>query len=118
MARLKRTSKTLTAAATRLAGVKSIDPELDLGNGITVKEYEKKIEKTSKSLERYNTSLSVCDQNEELFDADELDLKDFHERVLLGVATKYGKNSTEYEMAGGKRKSARAKSKPSNNPTS
>lgn len=34
-------------------------------------------------------------------------LKDLSERVLLGVATRYGKDSDEYEMAGGIRKSER-----------
>lgn len=36
-------------------------------------------------------------------------LKDLNERILTGVATKYGKNSTQYEMAGGKKKSERKK---------
>lgn len=120
MARLKRTSKILEMATQRLAGLKSIDPELDLGNGISVENYEKRIEKASASLERYNTSLSIVDQNEELLSADESDLKDFHERVLLGVGMKYGKNSNEYKMAGGVKKSERARrpAKSNSNPTS
>lgn len=36
-------------------------------------------------------------------------VKDWNERVLTGVATKYGKNSNQYEMAGGKKKSERKK---------
>lgn len=34
-------------------------------------------------------------------------IRDYSERILLGVAMKYGKNSDEYEMAGGIRKSER-----------
>lgn len=109
MPRQKKTSKTLESAATRLASLKSIDPDLDLGNGITVKEFEKTILRTTMTLEKYNTSLSVADQNEQLFEADEKLLKDFNERVLLGVGTRYGKDSNEYEMAGGVKKSNRKK---------
>lgn len=33
-------------------------------------------------------------------------VKDLNERILTGVATKYGKNSTQYEMAEAKRKAS------------
>jgi hypothetical protein len=36
-------------------------------------------------------------------------IKDWNERILTGVATKYGKNSSQYEMAGGVKKSDRKK---------
>ncbi len=37
--------------------------------------------------------------------------------MLLGVASRYGKNSDEYEMAGGTRKSNRRKARPVVNQT-
>ncbi|MBD1873732.1 hypothetical protein H6F75_09580 [Nodosilinea sp. FACHB-131] len=37
----------------------------------------------------------------------ELVMRDYSERILLSVATRYGKDSDEYEMAGGVRKSDR-----------
>jgi hypothetical protein len=106
---MKKTSKTVEAARVRLASIKSIDPNLDLGNGVTAAEYERKIEKAGDSLETYNTTLSLADEQQDTFEANEADLKDYHERVLLGVASKYGKNSIEYEKAGGTRKSERRK---------
>ena len=39
----------------------------------------------------------------------ELALKDLSERILMGVGSKYGSKSDEYEMAGGVRKSERKK---------
>ena len=36
-------------------------------------------------------------------------LADQSEQMLMGVAVKYGKNSSEYEMAGGVKKSERKK---------
>ncbi|MEH2215395.1 hypothetical protein [Nostoc sp.] len=34
-------------------------------------------------------------------------MADYSEKILLGVAYKFGKNSHEYQMAGGTRKSER-----------
>jgi hypothetical protein len=109
MARIKKTSKTVETARIRLAGLKSIDPNLDLGNGVTVAIYESKIDKAGGSLETYNTTLSVADEHQDIFENDEADLKDYHERILLGVGSKFGKDSIEYEKAGGTRKSERRK---------
>lgn len=119
MARMKKTSKTVEAARARLAGLKSIDPVLDLGNGVTAAIYESKIEGTETDLSKYNTTLSLADEDQNKFETSEKDLKDYHERVLLAVAAKYGKDSTEYEQAGGtrkseKRKPAKAKVTPTN----
>lgn len=109
MARTKKTSKVIESARTRLAGLKSIDENLDLGNGITVKDYEKKITDTEKALGNYNTTLSLADEQGDTFETNEKDLKDYHERILLGVGSKFGKNSIEYEQAGGTKKSERKK---------
>jgi hypothetical protein len=43
------------------------------------------------------------------FQAEITKLKDWNERMLAGVATAYGKDSSEYEQAGGVRKSERKK---------
>lgn len=95
----------------RLAAVKSIDPALDLGNGIEVLKYETEVTKMDTKLQAYNTALSTVDglYNECVAQRDVL--KDWNERVLTGVATKYGKNSSEYEMAGGVKKSERKNAK-------
>lgn len=111
MARKKKTSKTLEAARTRLAGLKSINENLDLGDDVKMSVYEAKINGTNTSLETYNSSLSVADANQDIFETDEDDLKDYHERILLAVAVKYGKDSLEYQKAGGVRKSERRKPK-------
>lgn len=118
MARIKKTSKTVEDAKSRLAGVKAIAADLDLGNGITALGYEQKITKADKSLEKYNTSLSIADEDKNTFETDEKDLKDYHERILLGIGSKFGKNSIEYEKAGGTRKSERKKPSKAKTPVS
>lgn len=116
MARKKKTSKLLESARTRLAGLKSISENLDLGDDVKLSDYEAKINGTNGSLENYNSSLSVADANQDIYEADEKDLKDYHERILLAVAVKYGKDSIEYQKAGGTRKSERRKPKKAKNP--
>ena len=102
---------TLDKAGTRLSGIKSISPDLDLNDGLTVRNYEQQIKKTKDQIDVYNTTLGTID---DLYNASlaEIEiLKDWNERVLNGVASKYGTNSSQYEMAGGVRKSERKKPK-------
>lgn len=42
----------------------------------------------------------------------EKDLAELSERILSAVSVKYGRNSTEYEMAGGVRRSERRSRQP------
>ncbi|WP_199289460.1 hypothetical protein [Phormidium sp. FACHB-77] len=107
MPRQKRTSKYLTLAEQRNAGVQSIERDLDLGNGISTTAYTRAIEDLRQKLRDYNESLSLLDQAANAVQDAEQVVRDFSERILLGVATKYGKDSNEYEMAGGVRKSDR-----------
>jgi hypothetical protein len=116
MPRRKKVAVILEDANTRLAGIKSIKSDLDLGNGLNVGTYTEKIEKTAKSLSEYNTILAAAEEKHGIFEANELDLKDYHERMLLAVGANYGKNSAEYEMAGGKKKSDRKHSTKSKTP--
>ena len=94
---------------TRLAAVKSIDVALDLGNGITAALYEAQVNNLSTKLSVYNTHLSTIDDLYNDCISQMLVVADWNERVLAGVASKYGKNSSQYEMAGGVKKSERKK---------
>lgn len=93
----------------RLSAVKSIDPNLDLGNGINIANYETALKALSDSLSAYNTTLSTVDDLYNQCISNITAVRDLNERILTGVATKYGKNSSQYEMAGGKRKSEKKK---------
>jgi hypothetical protein len=99
----------LEKAKTRLAALKSISADLDLGNGITVPFYQDEISQYEKTVELYNTTLSTIDDLYNECIAQKIVMRDWNERVLTGVATKYGKNSSQYEMAGGVKKSERKK---------
>jgi hypothetical protein len=107
MSRPKRSSVALDKAERRIAALKSIDASLDLGNGLTVQSFLEVIEDTRNQLESYNTALSAVDQTRNIFSAKEKMLADLSDRMLTAVASKYGKYSDEYQMAGGVRKQDR-----------
>ena len=62
-------------------------------------------------MDSYNTLLSTVDEKLNKLKAQEKILDNWNERILVGVAAKFGKDSSEYEQAGGVRKSERKKPK-------
>ena len=107
MARAKKTSRILHKAEKRLAGMKSISGNLNFGNGISTPALETNITSVREKLAVYNTLLSKVDEAyNEVLDAEQ-ELSNMSKRMLMGVAFKYGKDSNEYEMAGGSREEPR-----------
>ena len=109
MARQKRGSKLLAVLQKRIAGLKSIDENLDLGGGLGIASLTKAHRTLADALDRYNTLLSDVDAALNEVVAAEQAARDMIERTLAGVAAKFGKDSSEYEQAGGTRKSERKK---------
>jgi hypothetical protein len=107
MPRLKRSSTAVERAERRLASVKSINPNLELSKELSVQTFSEQIEMTRQRVEAYNTTLSLLDANRTAMMEAEKALAEITEKMLLAVALEYGKDSTEYEMAGGTRKSMR-----------
>jgi hypothetical protein len=107
MARKKRTSRVLEKAELRSAGLKAIDPTLDFGDARNMNNLTQFMEQLRSKIDAYNTALSVIDSSQTEIEQLEKTLGDLSEKMLIGVAFKYGKDSPEYEMAGGVRKSDR-----------
>jgi hypothetical protein len=101
MVRRKRTSKAIEQANQRLNGMKTIDPKLDLGGGLTVEALEKAIESAQTKLDSYNLKLSEVDDGRLSLEADEKVLDGLNGRVLAGTGAVYGRNSKQYELVGG-----------------
>lgn len=112
----KAATQTMIAAAARLASLKSVDPALDLGAGLKIADFDNVIKATNGKLEQYNTSLGVSDGFLNEFNQQEKILKDINERMLAAVGARFGKDSDEYEKAGGVRKSERKKPTKKNPP--
>jgi hypothetical protein len=111
MARPKRKSPSLTKASERAVSLASIDPNLDLGNGKTLAGFKAKIAAGEAKLENYNMLLSSIDSELNDLEAAEKEIRALTESMLSGVGSKYGKDSNEYEMAGGTRTSERKRPK-------
>ncbi|MEH1867109.1 MAG: hypothetical protein V7K69_19160 [Nostoc sp.] len=107
MSRRKRTSRVLEKAELRVSGLKAIDPSMDFGDGRNLANITQLIEQYRTKIDAYNTALAVIDSSRtEMEELDKI-LGDLTEKMLIGVAFKYGKDSREYEMAGAVRKSDR-----------
>ena len=116
MARRKRTSPSVESAKGRANGLKSIDAALDLGNELTLAAFDAAIKAVEKDLDDYNQLLSDLDGQLTELESAESTLDELSSRMLAGVRIKFGKDSTQYQQAGGTRTSERKtplrKSKP------
>jgi hypothetical protein len=109
MARRKRTSLVLKRAVRRAASINSIDPNLDLGNGLTLPAFLTLIETMRTQENAYNSALSSLDKLYREMLETESELGDMTEHMLMAVGTRYGKSSVQYGMAGGVPKNQRRK---------
>ncbi|MCP6759649.1 MAG: hypothetical protein NHB32_12970 [Fischerella sp. CENA71] len=107
MSRKKRTSRVLEKSELRISGLKAIDPNMDFGDARNLQNMTQLIEQYRTKIDAYNTALAVIDSSKTEMKELEKKLGDLLEKMLIGVAFKYGKDSVEYEMAGGVRKSDR-----------
>jgi uncharacterized protein YukE len=104
MARRKRNSSVLERADRRIESLQSISVKLDFGEGLTIQAYTTTINDLRSKLAAYNTALSTIDKlTDDVNNAEKVVIA-ISEKMLLGVASRYGKNSQQYEMAGGARR--------------
>jgi hypothetical protein len=99
--RKRKLSAKVTTARKRIDGIRSIDPKIDLNNGLTDAAYEAAISKVENETEEYNTYLSQADGVSTRLKQSEKELGEFSQRMLNAVGSKFGYNSVEYKKAGG-----------------
>lgn len=104
MTRRKRNSALLERAERRFESIRSINPQLDLGGGLTLAAYATVLESLRSKLATYNTALSTLDRLADDVSVAEKIAVEMSEKMLLGIGSRYGKTSQEYEMAGGSRR--------------
>ncbi|MEH2166684.1 MAG: hypothetical protein V7K41_08420 [Nostoc sp.] len=117
MTQRKRNSSALTKAERRIERMQTINPELDFGNGLSITSYNTRILEIREKLAAYNQARAIVDKTQNALLEAERELNSYSEQMLLSVASRYGKNSDEYGMAGGTRKSDRKKARPAVNQT-
>ena len=101
----RKSSKHVDIAQNRIEGIRQVDPEMDFGNGISIAEYQKRIDDVRETMKAYNSLMTQADGL--LFDLDSKvhEIQLYNTRILNSVGGKYGYDSIPYEMAGGKRNS-------------
>ena len=109
--RMKKTSIVLEKAENRAAAISSIQEDLDLGNDLTLPAYREAIDLLRQVQAKYNAQLSSLDQTYNEFLDVEKNVSEMSELMLSGVKVKFGRDSYEYEMAGGVRQSERKRPK-------
>ncbi|MEH2306794.1 hypothetical protein [Nostoc sp.] len=75
--------------------------------GYSLEKLVESIDQLRNKIDVYNTALSVVDSSKTEIEEMEKNLSQLSEKMLMVVAIKYGKDSREYEMAGGVRYSDR-----------
>ena len=109
MAFRTRESKSIAKAQLRVDGLAAIDSKLDLGETVSVAEGTASIAAAAKTLSDYNKVLKTADDLLNQLKGQEKALGTWSARALNGVKFKFGDDSSQYEMAGGVRKSERKK---------
>ncbi|MBD2526350.1 hypothetical protein [Nostoc sp. FACHB-133] len=112
MTQRKRNSMSLTKAERRIEGMQTINPQLDFSNGFSIATYNTRVIELREKLAAYNQAQIIVDKTHNALLEAERELNTYSEQMLLNVASRYGKNSDEYEMAGGTRRSDRKKPRP------
>jgi hypothetical protein len=91
MAYRTRTSPALEKALTRNPALQSINPNLDMGNDLSVREFSESIEDTQSKVNRYNLAIATLTQYHNEMVASEKALLNDRERMLSGVSGVSGK---------------------------
>jgi uncharacterized protein YukE len=115
MPRPKRNSRVLASSERQLESMLSIDLNLDFNNGINTQAYADLIDQMRQKLATYNTLLSTVDDAQREVELLEQSLTNLSKRLMTNVAARYGEESREYRMAGGKLRSKVRRSIPSSN---
>ncbi|MBW4448955.1 MAG: hypothetical protein KME38_19375 [Spirirestis rafaelensis WJT71-NPBG6] len=107
MSRRKRSSRILEKAEFRVAGLKAIDPNINFDNTYNLQNLTQLIDNFHNMLDDYNAAIAMIDSSRKKLAEMEKTLSQVSDKMLVGVGFKYGKNSNEYELAGGVRDSER-----------
>jgi hypothetical protein len=111
MTQRRRNSLALTKAERRIESLQTINSDLDFGNGLSIATYTNMVNELRDKLAAYNQARTIVEKTQNSLIEAERALNDYSEHMLLSVASRYGKNSDEYGMAGGTRKSDRKKTR-------
>jgi TolA-binding protein len=104
MARRTRRSRFLSNTENRLIGFTTIDPNLNLGNGLNVENLSQLTTQLQVQLDEYNSTIVRLDQMGSQIKEQEKAIAQLSSKMLAAVGIIYGNDSDQYQMAGGKKR--------------
>jgi hypothetical protein len=107
MVKRKTISTALTKAEQRIVGLRAVDPGMNFGKELNLKNYQASIDRTRQNMNAYNTALIAVEAAQKQLRDEEKQLAYLNEHLMLSVAAHYGTDSLEYKQSGGIRKSDR-----------
>ena len=107
MTRKKKSSIVLNKTEERMIGFRSIDSNLNFDDSINLTNLTNLTTQLRSQVNQYNMLLAELDTAKGDMEILEKSVREITERMVSGIAFRYGKDSREYEMAGGVRKSDR-----------
>jgi hypothetical protein len=107
MGRARRNSTVIENATKRANGIRAISLTLELGPGLSLSTFEQAITEARATLDDYNQTIAALDEKANRLTAAEKMVSELSARMLAGIGARYGKDSNEYEQAGGVRQSER-----------
>jgi hypothetical protein len=109
MARKKVHSNALVKISDRIIGLKSIDSNLVLKNGLSVQKGEQVKDALEKALDKCNLMMSAFLTARHELEQLEKEANQYSKSALIGASNDYGDDSLEYEKVGGTRMSLRVR---------
>ncbi len=101
MPRQKKTAHIAEKLEHKLASLKAIDPNLDLGENCNITVLQSSIDQLRDKITTYNNALSIIDSSQSEIAQLEKFLNTLGTKFQLGVAFRYGKDSEQYKLVGG-----------------
>jgi hypothetical protein len=114
----KTNSKALEQVQLRLSALKSIDPNLDLGDGLTIGLVTAFIQSTRAEIEAYNTEVAAVEKRCKAIRLKEDEVARLSDRIVDGVAFRFGRKSDEYKTVSSIRRYSRNRKNKDKEPVS
>ena len=104
LSKFRRKSTPLDVARSRCEGLASQDPQMDLGNGLSIQSYQSSIAALEMQLLKVNNMAADLQTERALLRDIETQMRDLNDRYMKATAAKFGTSSYEYMAIGGVRK--------------
>jgi hypothetical protein len=89
-------SHVITTAQLGIDKFRSIDPKLDLGNGLTLDKFASDLKTMQAAIAKYNTTAAELVNMNRAMKEQATGLRKDLKRMVMGVGAKYGEESPEY----------------------